>query len=196
MNSAELKRAKREIRRRTIALRDHISAGERERLARLMTDRFLSLSEVGTAGTVMAFWSFGSEVPTAPMLSELRRRGARLALPRIVDGELEPRVWKPGDPMSETSFGALEPVDGDAVGPGDVDVVVAPGVAFDRAGGRVGYGGGFYDRFLAGTRDDALIAGIGFSLQLLDEPLPRGGLDRGVDVVVTESETVWCRERD
>jgi len=192
----ELKRAKREVRRRTIALRDQLSAGERERLARLVTDRFLSLLEVGTAGTVMAFWSFGSEVPTAPLLSELRRRGVRLALPRIVDGELEPRVWEPGDPMSETPFGALEPVDGDAVGPGDVDVVVAPGVAFDRAGGRVGYGGGFYDRFLAATRDDALIAGVGFSLQLLDEPLPRGGLDRGVDVVVTESETVWCRQRD
>ena len=55
----------------------------------------------------MAFWSFGSEVPTAPLLSELRRRGVRLALPRIVDGELEPRVWEPGDPMSETPFASL-----------------------------------------------------------------------------------------
>ena len=192
MNSSELKKAKREVRRRVLGLRDGIPPGERQRLARLVTDRFLSLPEVGTAATVMAFWSFGSELPTASLLSELGRRGIRVALPRIVDGELEVHTWKPGDPMSETSFGALEPIDGEAVDPRDVDIVVTPGVAFDRAGGRVGYGGGYYDRFLAEARDEALMAAIAFSVQLVDEPLPVGRFDRRVDLVVTESETIRC----
>jgi 5-formyltetrahydrofolate cyclo-ligase len=74
-----------------------------------------------------------------------------------------------------------------------VDVVATPAVAFDRTGRRVGYGGGYYDRFLLGTREDALIAGVGLGVQLLDEPLPEGGFDRRVDVIVTESETVRCR---
>jgi len=195
MNSSQLKKAKREVRRRVLALRDRIPPAERERLARLVTDRFLVLPEVGTAATVMAFWSFGSELPTAPLISELSRRGFSVALPRVLDGELEARTWKPGDPMSETSFGALEPIDGEAVDPRDVDIVVTPGVAFDRAGGRVGYGGGYYDRFLAEARDDTLLAAVGFSVQVLDEPLPGGRFDRRVDVIVTESETVRCRAR-
>ncbi len=59
----------------------------------------------------------------------------------------------------------------------------------------MGYGGGYYDRFLAEARDDTLLAAVGFSVQVLDEPLPGGRFDRRVDVIVTESETVRCRAR-
>ena len=193
MNSAELKRAKRDVRRRVIALRDALSPAERERSAALVAERFVALPEVAAAGTVMAFWSFGSELPTGPLLSALDELGVRLALPRILDGDIHARAWAAGDPMHETSFGALEPADGTPIDPAEVDVVATPAVAFDRNGHRIGYGGGYYDRFLPATRDDALIAGVALGVQLLDEPLPGGGFDRPVDVVVTESETVWCR---
>ena len=95
--------------------------------------------------------------------------------------------------MTETTFGAREPAAGEMVHPAEIDVVATPAVAFDRAGRRVGYGGGFYDRFFPRTRADALRVGVGFGVQLLDEPLPGGAFDLRVDVVVTESETVRCR---
>jgi 5-formyltetrahydrofolate cyclo-ligase len=193
MNSVELKKAKRDVRRRVIALRDRLSPAERERSALLVAERFVALPEVAAAGTVLAFWSFGSELPTGPLLSALEGLGVRIALPLILEGDIHAREWSAGDPMREASFGALEPADGTPVDPAEVDVVATPAVAFDRNGHRVGYGGGYYDRFLPATRGDALIAGVALSVQLLDEPLPGGGFDKRVDVVVTESETVWCR---
>ncbi len=115
-----------------------------------------------------------------------------MALPRIVDGDLEARTWRPGEPTTATSFGALEPAEGDLVDPADVDVIVTPAVAFDRAGRRVGYGGGYYDRFFPRARADAFRVGAVFAVQLVVDDLPSGHFDLRVHAVVTESETVRC----
>ena len=115
-----------------------------------------------------------------------------MALPRIVAGDLEPRTWRPGEPTTETSFGALEPAAGEIVDPDRIDIVLTPAVAFDRVGRRVGYGGGFYDRFFPRMRDEAVRVGVGFDVQLLDRDLPEGAFDLRVDAVITESETVRC----
>ena len=70
---------------------------------------------------------------------------------------------------------------------------MTPGVAFDRSGRRVGYGGGFYDRFFPRTRPDTFRIGVGFDLQLIDGDLPGGHFDLGLDGVVTESGVVRFR---
>ena len=144
---------------------------------------------------MLAFWSFGSELSTTPLIERLHGSGTRVALPRIVDGELEAGDYRPGDPVTETSFGAFEPVAGAAIDPAAIDVVAVPAVAFDRAGRRVGYGGGFYDRFLPQTRTDTVRIGLAFGVQLMapGTTLPAGHFDRQVDLVVTESEVVRCR---
>ncbi len=72
--------------------------------------------------------------------------------------------------------------------PSSIDVVAVPGVAFDRRGGRIGYGGGYYDRFLRGV--SAFTVGLGFGHQVLDEDLPGGSFDLPVDAIVTEDETI------
>jgi len=195
MNSAALKRAKREVRRRVLAERDALRPSERAHLGVVVAERFLALPEVDAAAVVMAFWSFGSELPTRPLLDVLHRRGKTVVLPRIVDGELEARSYRPGDRVSETAFGAFEPAGGRVLDATEIEVVAVPAVAFDRQGRRVGYGGGYYDRFLPGTGAGATHVGIGYALQLLPagEDLPAGHFDRSVDVVVTERETVRCR---
>jgi 5-formyltetrahydrofolate cyclo-ligase len=73
-----------------------------------------------------------------------------------------------------------------------LDRVVTPGVAFDRFGHRIGYGGGFYDRFLRRTRRGVPRIAIAFDLQVLPRELPVGSFDLGVDVIVTETETIRC----
>ncbi|HWC69586.1 MAG TPA: 5-formyltetrahydrofolate cyclo-ligase [Actinomycetota bacterium] len=195
MSSGALKRDKREVRRRVLALRDALPAEERERMGIEIVRRFLGLPEVASAGAALAFWSFGSEVPTEPLIEALHGRGTLVALPRIVAGELDCRSYRPGDEMTETTFGALEPADGRPVDAAEIDVIAVPGVAFDRDGRRVGYGGGFYDRFLPRTHPETCRIGIGFGVQLLPagEPLPAGHFDQRIDVVVTEAETVRCR---
>lgn len=193
MNSAELKRAKREIRTEVRAARDALAPDERARCSLLIRDRFLALPELEAARTVMLFWSFGSEVDTAPLVRSLVERGVWVALPRIVDGELEPRTYRPGEPVTETSFGACEPAGGEVLDPSALDVVVTPAVAFDRAGRRVGYGGGYYDRFFCRTRSDSLRVGVAFEVQLVDGDLPGGHFDLPVHAIVTGSEAVRCR---
>lgn len=188
--SADLKRAKRAIRHRVVAARDALSVGERDRASARITDHVLALPEVERASVVMVFWSFGSEPDTAPLLEALHARGIRVALPRIVDGEMGSRSYSPGDAVTVTSFGPREPSAGEALDPSTIDVVVTPGVAFDRSGRRVGYGGGFYDRFFPRVRPDTARLGIGFDLQLIDEDLPSGHFDLGLDGVITESGVV------
>jgi 5-formyltetrahydrofolate cyclo-ligase len=191
--STDLKRAKRAVRHRVLAVRDMLSPADRERASARIADHVLSLPEVERASVVMVFWSFGSETDTAPLVEALHARGIRVALPRIVDGEMEPHTYAPGDAVTETSFGAREPSEGEALDPSAIDVVVTPGVAFDRSGRRLGYGGGFYDRLFPRTRPDVLRIGIGFDVQLLDEELPSGHFDIGLDGVVTESGVVRFR---
>jgi 5-formyltetrahydrofolate cyclo-ligase len=188
MKSGELKRAKGRIRREVLRARDAAPAAARRETGRRVVDRFLALPEVERAATVMAFWSFGSEVPTGPLIERLHRRGVAVALPRIEDERLAPIAYAPGDATTLTSFGAQEPVGGATLDPSTIDVVAVPGVAFDRRGRRIGYGAGFYDRFLRGL--PAFSVGLAFGLQVLDRDLPAGTVDLPVDAIVTEHETI------
>jgi 5-formyltetrahydrofolate cyclo-ligase len=141
----------------------------------------------------MAFSSFGSELPTTQLIEALDAAGVKVVLPVIVDGEIEAHAFRPGDPTTVTHFGAREPAAcHEAVSPTAIDAVVVPAVAFDRSGRRVGYGGGFYDRFLPRTRVDTPRIGIGLSVQLADDDLPAGDFDLRVDVVVVPNEVVRC----
>ncbi|MEP6973161.1 MAG: 5-formyltetrahydrofolate cyclo-ligase [Actinomycetota bacterium] len=193
MTSGDLKRAKRAIRLEVRAARDAMAADERKRASTTISERVLLLEALERATTVMVFWSFGSEVDMRPLINSMHTRGIRVALPRIVEGDMEPRAYTPGDPVTETAFGACEPADGEVLDPSVIDVVVTPAVAFDRSGRRVGYGGGFYDRFFRLIRQDAARVGVGFDLQLVDGDLPSGHFDLGLDAVVTESEVVRCQ---
>jgi 5-formyltetrahydrofolate cyclo-ligase len=192
--SHRLKRAKRELRREVLARRDAMHPVERAERSRDIAARALGLPEIGDAGTVMAFWSFGSEVDTTPLIEGVLANRARLVLPRVEGTEVVAAAYASGDPVAASSFGAMEPTGGAVTAPLEVDVVVVPGVAFDRRGARVGYGGGFYDRFLPRTRAGVPAIAVAFALQVVGE-VPEGILDRRVDAIVTEHEVIRCGAR-
>jgi len=190
--SHRLKQDKRALRRAVLAERDALPGAERAAWSEAIADRLLDLDEVAGAGGALAFWSFGSEVDTTALIDRLRSRGTTVALPRIENGDIVPVVWTPGSSMTETSFGAREPVDGRVLEARELDLIVVPGVAFDRSCRRVGYGGGFYDRLLARTDEGAAAVAIAFRVQVVAE-VPTGPLDRLVDAIVTEDGVIRCR---
>jgi len=180
---------KRELRARVRAARDGLPAKMREALGALVIQKLFSVPGFVDAQTVLVFSSFGSEVPTAPILDRLHRENRRVALPRVRGDAMEARSYRPGDPTVVASFGAMEPVDGVQMAPGDLDAVIVPGLAFDRRGFRVGYGGGHFDRFLERVRGDALTVGICFAVQLVDR-VPTEPHDLPVRWVVTDREAI------
>jgi 5-formyltetrahydrofolate cyclo-ligase len=187
------------LRARCRAARAAIPAAERARLAGQVEERLFALPAVREARTVMLFSSIDAEVPTGRMMERLWRDGRRVVLPAMATGEIEPVEAAPGEPMAKSSFGPTEPANGRAVPLEEIDVVAVPGLAFDRRGNRLGYGGGHYDRFLRrlgrlGPRRSgrpAVRVGIGFGVQLVDE-VPAGAGDEPLEVVVTDAETVTC----
>lgn len=184
--------AKRELRERMRALRAAIPEGDRARMARAIEGRLLALPEVSAAGTVLLFYSFGSEVPTRDVVRRILARGTRLLLPYLEEGGMEAAEVRPGDPLEPSGYGPKEPVRRVPVDPSEVDVVVTPGLAFDRAGRRLGYGGGAYDRYLRRLGPAALRVGIGFAAQLVDR-VPGDERDERVHMVITEEGAIDAR---
>jgi 5-formyltetrahydrofolate cyclo-ligase len=183
--SHRLKQQKRALRREMLVRRDAMPQQDRAERSDRIAERLLALPELASARTVMAFSSFGSEIDTAPILDGLIARDVRLALPRISGGEIEAVGYRPGDDTTTAAFGALEPAAGSVLADAELDAVVTPGVAFDRRGFRVGYGGGYYDRLFRRIRPDAFRVAIGFAIQVV-EAVPRGTTDLPVDALVTE----------
>jgi 5-formyltetrahydrofolate cyclo-ligase len=140
---------------------------------------------------VSAYWPKGDELDPRPAMSALVARGHPIGLP-VVAAQAAPLVfrrWAPGDRLEPAGFGLYEPAgDRPELTP---ELLLVPLLAFDRSGTRLGYGGGFYDRTLAGLQSGgrALAVGIAYAGQELPE-LPRGSRDRALDWIVTEGETI------
>jgi 5-formyltetrahydrofolate cyclo-ligase len=137
---------------------------------------------------VSGFWPLGAEIDIRPLLHTLHDRGHRVALPVTPRrGEaLTFRGWKPGDVLVSERFGTMRPI-GDVLVP---DMLLIPLLAFDATGGRLGYGGGFYDRTLAGL-PGRFSLGCAFAAQQLDV-VPVGPYDMRLDAVATENGIIRC----
>ncbi|HYU57795.1 MAG TPA: 5-formyltetrahydrofolate cyclo-ligase [Actinomycetota bacterium] len=162
-----------------------------ERAARVEA-RLLAIPEVVAARCVLLFYAFGSEIPTRVLAARLRTGGRRVLLPYLSGGAMEAAEVGPEDPLVVSGYGPKEPARRVPVDPAEVDLVLTPGLAFDRRGGRLGYGGGHYDRYLARLGGHATRIGIGFEEQVVDE-VPAGPEDERVDLVATDRETIDAR---
>lgn len=143
-------------------------------------------------GVVSGFMPYKSEISTLPLLNRLRREGWVTALP-VVLGEglpLQFRAWAPGDALVPGVWDIPIPEIDDEVFP---DVLLVPGLLYDRAGYRLGYGGGFYDRTLAKLRAIKRVTaiGVGYHAQTVDA-VPRADYDQPLDFIMTERETIAC----
>jgi len=188
----DLAAAKRRLREQALQRRDAMAGAPRLAADEALRARLVALPAVAAAATILCFASFRSEIDTMPLIDWCLEHGIAVALPRII-GPRHMEAFAVTDPKSDLLPGRHdipEPREGLAlVDPAVIDVVIVPGSAFDREGGRMGYGGGFYDAFLRRLRPDARRIGIGFEAQLV-ERVPREAHDLCVDLVVTESRAI------
>jgi len=153
-----------------------------------LQQRLLSLPELEGARRVALYAATDHEVCLRDVAARLRKRGAQLVFPRVSGQQLWLLAVSDPDLLSPGYRGIREPgPEAERVPVAEIDVFLVPGLLFDRAGRRLGRGGGHYDRLLREARPDALRVGICYAERLLAE-IPAEERDVLMDVVVTESE--------
>lgn len=191
----DLRAAKADLRRKVLAARRELSAEERRDRSDRIARRVYALEAWRRAGIVHLYvGALDGEVETREIAHEAWLGGKRVACPvvRWDPPRLDHHEIGSLGELAVDSRGMWEPDPSVAppVDPAAIDLVVAPGLAFDREGNRIGFGAGFYDRFLASI--DAPAVALAYSLQVFDA-VPHGEHDVPVDWIVTENETIDCR---
>jgi 5-formyltetrahydrofolate cyclo-ligase len=181
------------LREAASAKRRALPVAERERAAQAVARHAAFIAGIAAGRTVSGFATFGDELDTGPLLSELDRLAVRLTLP-VVGRRGHPlifRPWRPGDETVPGPFGIPQPLP--EAGTAEPTVFLVPLLAFDRRGYRLGYGGGFYDRTLAAARAHRHIVALGLALAIQEvAAVPTDPFDEPVDGVLTECETIRC----
>ena len=185
----------RALRARILANRDALPLEEIDNKSRAIATSLLKLEQLQRSRTVFAYVSFRSEVDTTGLIDALLAKGKKVAVPvtRIKEKHLDviaitsrERDLVPGycnipEPRRELWQSA-------AVAEAEIEAILLPGSVFDLRGGRFGYGGGYYDRFLE-RNPQALRIGLAFDLQVV-ERAPLSAHDQLLDLVVTESRVI------
>ncbi|HEU4411413.1 MAG TPA: 5-formyltetrahydrofolate cyclo-ligase [Polyangiaceae bacterium] len=180
---------KERLRREAFARRDALDEGFRRRASERIATRALAFAGLEGVTPVGAYWPMRSEVDPRPLMEALVARGQDVALSRIVHPHLSFRLWKPGDELEKGTFGVRQPSPEAAlVHP---RALLVPLAAFDRRGGRIGYGKGHFDRAIKTleAQHPVLVVGLAYSSQEIDE-VPIEPHDRSLDAIVTETELI------
>jgi len=180
-----LRDLKAEARRAAFARR----AGCDPALGARLADHVLEGCPPPPGAVVAGFWPMGTEIDIRPLLLALAERGHPLVLP-VTPRRGQPlafRRWRPGEALAAGPLGTRQPAGGEALRP---DWLLVPLLAFDRAGRRLGYGGGYYDRTLAALPEAEAI-GCAFAAQEVPE-VPAGPEDALLRRVATEAGIIEC----
>jgi 5-formyltetrahydrofolate cyclo-ligase len=174
-------------RKTVLSLRDGLTVEQRAAASARIAERASAL--LGDRNVVALYAPKGSEVDTLAIDANLRARGARVVYPRIVDEQRELAFHEVApEKLVASRFGLSEPRADwrNHVGLVEIDAFVVPGLAFDRRGGRLGFGRGHYDSTLAAAPASALRVGLAFEAQLVDD-VHRESHDVALHVIVTEA---------
>lgn len=175
MNKTELRKFIRE-KKRAMTQEQIIAAGQR------LKALFLETRQYAEAKTVYGYMPYNQEVRTVPILAQALADGKRVAVPKVYGDEMRFLYITDFDRMEKSDFGIPEPVADDPVADDPTALVLMPGLAFDPEGHRIGYGGGFYDKFLQQEPDHPTVA-LCYDFQVLPE-IPVEEYDIPVDLVL------------
>ncbi len=158
-------------------------------------ETLIKTAEFQRARTVMMYLALPKELETAQAILQSFQQNKTVAIPRVSwpERKLEPVIiYTLNCPMEIGRYGLRNPTSQETLDPSQIDLVVLPGLGFDRQGNRIGRGAGFYDRFLANHHFSGVRCGLGFSEQVV-ESIPVEAHDMQLDMLVTD--TGVCRFR-
>jgi len=184
-------------RRRAVTLRAEAAARpEAVEAGRALVERFPDEAWPPIGAMVAGYRPVRGEIDPLALMETFLCEQARLCLPCVTgpDKPLAFRAWTPGDPLRKAAFGVEEPLENaPEVSP---SLVLAPLLAFDEEGRRLGYGGGFYDRTLDALRSRAGVTAVGLAYEAQkSERVPSGPRDQRLDWVVTEQAAYRCQAK-
>lgn len=173
--------------------RNSIPVGEKVKKSEMIIGRLVSLEEFKTARSIMVYSSLKDEVGTKEIIEHCFSAGKQVSVPKIQDGSLIPCLINSFEDLGKGMFGVPEPKTIFPVEKKSIELFIVPGIAFDKAGNRIGYGYGYWDRLLSGV-DKTLIIGLAFECQIV-ENINVEPQDRMVGKIVTEDRVIICRRK-
>jgi 5-formyltetrahydrofolate cyclo-ligase len=187
--ATDFKERKAKLREQAHANRN--AQANKDSLSERICATFMALPEYAAARTVMFYVDVRSEVRTRHSLPAALASGKRIVVPWCLNNELELFLLTSMDELAVGMYKILEPreelrgLPEKKLKPTDLDLVMVPGVAFDRRGARMGHGFGYYDKLLQHARPDAPLAALAFESQLFPE-IPTQHHDIFMDMIITE----------
>lgn len=192
----EIFNEKKILRKEILAKRDNIDIVEKGKMDKKISDKFYENKYYRDAKNIFIYISYDSEINTKEIINKALKDYKKIYVPRT---EFKTRLMDAVEIVSldnliESEYGILEPsVEEPHINPNELDLIVVPGVAFDRNGGRIGYGAGFYDRYFKKINKDnmkkiAKIA-LAYDFQILDN-IPMNEQDVPVNYIITEKEFI------
>lgn len=179
---------KKELRQRVRKILDAMGPQHIAVKSAAVTEKLIETPEFERAQVLMVFLSLAGEIDTGGLVLSAWRQHKRVVAPKVSWEQrrmLPVEIRSLSTDLMETAMGLREPVSGLPIPIPIIDLVIVPGLAFDKHGNRLGRGRGFYDRFLAHPEFAGEACGLAFEEQFLDE-VPAGPLDRPVDMLVTD----------
>lgn len=183
------------IRRETIARRNSITHEEVMEKSAMIQKMAMDLLIYRNSKTIGLYANFNNEVSTSLLFDGSMKEGKKVLFPYIMEEKKE-LIFTPVqglDELMQGPFGIMAPCNKDGKNHiGEAELLFIPGVAYDLKGGRIGYGGGFYDRSLGKLVKRPFIAALAYELQIVDE-VPVRPHDIRVDVIITEQRVITCK---
>lgn len=191
----DIRPQKNELREKAKAWRSGLHKGEKQRMDFKIQEKVLNLWKFRDVNTVLLYYAKPNEVDTELLIKRSWSLGKTVALPRCVPGtrDMEFYVVTSLSQLEDGAFGVREPRPEKCEKLRDYSnaLCVVPALVYDRQGYRLGYGKGYYDRFLSGFNGSCV--GIVYSACVEDE-IPHGRFDRNVDAVITEKDNFFCKQ--
>lgn len=180
------------LRTKFIKLREKLSPPDLSSKSSLIAKNLFSRKEFTSANVVAIYFPIKNEVSTQKIIDFLFEHKKRVVVPVVNGNNLVFSEYNKSAVLAEGSFGVFEPVEKIIVPAGQIDFFIVPGIAFDSACFRLGWGKGFYDKFLSKPIVMGLKAGLAFDFQVVDS-VPHDSFDVQLDFVVSE-KTVYRKQ--
>lgn len=181
---------KKELRKEIIKKRDELDCTEKKIKDKKIIEKLKGTKEYKEAKEIFIYIGFGSEINTKILIEDALEDGKEVCVPKVINKEMVFIKINSLENLVTSNYGILEPVgDKNNFNVDNLGLIIMPGLAFDKQGNRLGYGGGYYDKFLSNNKINVKKIALAYNFQILDK-VPSEEHDIKVDSIITEEKEI------